>query len=41
MALAIIHKVDVQASWNFKHIVNLDRIKGYNGVNIKMGYSSY
>jgi hypothetical protein len=30
---------DVLASWNFKHIVNLDRIKGYNGVNLKMGYS--
>jgi len=22
-----------------KHIVNLDRIKGYNGVNLKYGYS--
>jgi hypothetical protein len=30
IALATIHKVDVLASWNFKHIVNLDRIKGYN-----------
>ena len=39
IALATIHKVDVLASWNFKHIVNLDRIKGYNGVNLKMGYS--
>jgi len=28
IALATIHKVDVLASWNFKHIVNLDRIKG-------------
>ena len=24
----------------FKHIVNLERIKGYNGVNLKMGYST-
>ncbi|MDR2206763.1 MAG: PIN domain-containing protein [Flavobacteriaceae bacterium] len=39
IALATIHKVDVLASWNFKHIVNLNRIKGYNGVNLKMGYS--
>lgn len=39
IALATIHKVDVMASWNFKHIVNLDRIKGYNSVNLKMGYS--
>ena len=33
IALATINKVDVLASWNFKHIVNLMRIKGYNGVN--------
>lgn len=32
IALATINKVDVLASWNFKHIVNLDRIKGYNAV---------
>jgi len=29
IALATIHKADVLVSWNFKHIVNLDRIKGY------------
>jgi hypothetical protein len=39
IALASINKVDVLASWNFKHIVNLDRIKGYNSVNLRMGYS--
>jgi len=39
IAMATIHKVDVLASWNFKHIVNLDRIKGYNAVNLKLGYS--
>lgn len=39
IALATINKVDVLASWNFKHIVNLDRIKGYNSVNLKLGYS--
>ena len=38
IAMATIHKVDVLASWNFKHIVNLDRIKGYNSVNLKLGY---
>lgn len=38
IALATIYKVDVLASWNFKHIVNLDRIKGYNSVNLKLGY---
>lgn len=39
IAMATIHKVDVLASWNFKHIVNLDRIKGYNAVNSRLGYS--
>ena len=39
IALATINKVDVLASWNFKHIVNLDRIKGYNSVNLRHGYS--
>lgn len=39
IALATIHKVDVLASWNFKHIVNLDRIKGYNSVNLRLGYT--
>lgn len=38
IALATINKVDVLASWNFKHIVNLDRIKGYNSINYRMGY---
>jgi len=40
IALATIHKVDVLASWNFKHIVNLIRIRGYNGVNLKNGYTT-
>ena len=38
IALATIHRVDVLASWNFKHIVNLIRIRGYNAVNLKNGY---
>jgi hypothetical protein len=38
IALATVNRVDVLASWNFKHIVNLDRIKGYNSVNLRMGY---
>ena len=39
IALATINKVDVVASWNFKHIVNLDRINGYNSVNLRFGFS--
>ena len=38
IALATIHHADYLVSWNFKHIVNIDRISGYNGVNIKKGY---
>ena len=38
IALATISKVDVLASWNFKHIVNLTRIQGYNNVNLQNGY---
>jgi hypothetical protein len=25
-------------SWNFKHIVNVQRIQGYNSINMKKGY---
>ncbi|EKO16383.1 MULTISPECIES: hypothetical protein [Leptospira] len=39
IACATIAKVDVLISWNFKHIVRLDRIQGYNLVNGKLGYS--
>jgi hypothetical protein len=38
IALATINKVDVLASWNFKHIVNLACIKGYNAINLKNDY---
>ncbi len=38
IATATIHRVDVLVSWNFKHIVNLKRIRGYNSVNLKHGY---
>ena len=39
IAIATINQVNVLASWNFKHIVNLDRIRKYNSVNLKNGYS--
>ncbi|MBI3260029.1 MAG: type II toxin-antitoxin system VapC family toxin [Ignavibacteriae bacterium] len=38
IAIATINKVDVLVSWNFKHIVNLKRIRGYNSVNLKNNY---
>lgn len=40
IALATIHKADILVSWNFKHIVNVYRIRGYNSVNLKLGYST-
>jgi hypothetical protein len=38
IAMATICRVSVLASWNFRHIVNLHRIQGYNAVNLKNGY---
>lgn len=38
IAIATIHHANVLVSWNFKHIVNLKRILGYNSVNLKNGY---
>ena len=39
IAVATVLGVDVLVSWNFKHIVNLGRIKLFNSVNLKEGYS--
>jgi predicted nucleic acid-binding protein len=38
IALATINRADLLVSWNFKHIVNIKRIRGYNSINIKNGY---
>ena len=38
IATATINNIDILVSWNFKHIVNVKRIRGYNFVNIKNGY---
>ncbi|MFZ4465051.1 MAG: type II toxin-antitoxin system VapC family toxin [Bacteroidales bacterium] len=38
IALATINHADYLISWNFKHIVNVQRIRGYNSINIKNGY---
>lgn len=40
IALATINKADLLASWNFKHIVNIYRIRGYNSVNLKNDYGT-
>ena len=38
IAIATIQKADLLVSWNFKHIVNIERIHGYNAVNLKNGF---
>ena len=39
-ATAILNKADILVSWNFKHIVNVYRIRGYNWINSRMNYLS-
>ncbi len=38
IAIATVGRADVLVSWNFKHIVNLQRIHGFNSVNLRKGY---
>ncbi len=38
IALATLQHADVLASWNFKHLVNINKIKLYNSINLQMGY---
>jgi predicted nucleic acid-binding protein len=40
IATATIYKADILVSWNFKHIVNVYRIRGYNSINIRSNYHS-
>jgi rRNA-processing protein FCF1 len=39
IAVATVIGIDVLVSWNFKHIVNLDKIKLFNSVNLREGYN--
>lgn len=39
IAMATIFRVDFLASWNFKEMVNVFKIRQYNAVNLKFGYS--
>jgi len=38
IALASVNRVDCLISWNFKHIVNYDKIKLFNAINMRSGY---
>jgi len=38
IALSSVHRLDCLISWNFKHIVNFDKIKMFNSINMRLGY---
>ncbi|MBI3680697.1 MAG: PIN domain protein [Acidobacteria bacterium] len=38
IAVATVAEADVLVSWNFRHIVRLDRIRLFNSVNLELGY---
>ncbi len=38
VAMATFHQADAIVSWNFKHIVQLGKMRAYNKVNSEMGY---
>jgi len=38
IALATGSRADIVVSWNFKHIVHWDKIRGFNTVNLREGY---
>lgn len=40
VAAATVARADLILSWNFKHIVNYNRIHKYNSVNVANGYPS-
>lgn len=39
VALATVGRVDILVSWNFRHIVNLSRVRLFHSVNLERGYS--
>lgn len=40
VAAAFVAGADAIVSWNFRHIVRLDKIKGYNRINAEHGYGN-
>ena len=39
VALATVSRADMIVSWNFRHIVHYEKIRGFNSVNLRHGYS--
>jgi hypothetical protein len=40
IALATVADVDVLVSWNFRHVVRLEKIRLFNAINLELGYKS-
>jgi len=38
IAAATVVNADLMLSWNYRHIVNLDKIRIFNSVNVRLGY---
>lgn len=38
IAISTVNRIEILVSWNFRHIVNLDKIRSFNAVNLKLGY---
>jgi hypothetical protein len=38
VAAAIVARADAIVSWNFKHIVRIDKMRAYNQVNLQIGF---
>lgn len=40
VAVCTVARIDYLVSWNFRHLVNVEREKGFNAVNLLQGYST-
>ena len=38
VAIATVCRADLMLSWNFKHILHIDKIRAFNAVNLLQGY---
>ena len=40
VAVATIARAEMIVSWNFKHIVHYEKIRGFNAINVLEGYGT-
>lgn len=38
IAISSVNRIDCLISWNFKHIVNFEKIRLFNSINMRLGY---